>query len=63
MLAYRHSGFWHPADTVKERTALEAHYRAGNAPWMLWETKQQRDPLQSTIADLTSASEPVEHER
>ena len=63
MLAYRHSGFWHPADTVKERTALEAYFRAGDAPWMLWETKQQRDPLQSTIADLTSASEPVEHER
>ena len=24
MMAYRHRGFWHPADTVKERTVLEA---------------------------------------
>ena len=31
MLAYRHRGFWHPADTVKERTALEALYRSGTA--------------------------------
>ncbi len=37
MLAYRHRGFWQPADTVKERTAMEAAYRTGNRPWMLWE--------------------------
>jgi glucose-1-phosphate cytidylyltransferase len=37
MLAYRHPGFWHPADTVKERSALEAAYQSGNRPWMLWD--------------------------
>jgi len=37
MLAYRHRGFWHPADTVKERTAMEAAYRSGHRPWMRWE--------------------------
>ena len=37
VLAYRHTGFWHPADTVKERTALEAAYRSGHCPWMVWE--------------------------
>jgi glucose-1-phosphate cytidylyltransferase len=36
ILGYRHDGFWHPADTVKERTALEAVYRTGVCPWMLW---------------------------
>jgi len=55
MLAYRHSGFWHPADTVKERTALEAAYRSGRSPWMLWESAPQRDPLQAAIAGLGSA--------
>ena len=37
MLAYRHRGFWQPADTVKERTAMEAAYRSGHRPWMRWE--------------------------
>ena len=32
----------------KERTALEAAYRAGNSPWMLWECSD-RDPLQALI--------------
>ena len=58
MLAYRHTGFWHPADTVKERTALEARYRSGNSPWMLWESAPQRDPLQAAIAGL-GAPEPA----
>ena len=37
MLAYRHRGFWQPADTIKERTAMEAAYRSGNRPWMRWD--------------------------
>ena len=57
MMAYRHKGFWHPADTVKERTALEASYRAGRSPWAVWETTRQRDPMQAMIAGMG------EHER
>jgi glucose-1-phosphate cytidylyltransferase len=52
LLAHRHRGFWQPADTVKERHALEAAYLAGNRPWMLWEQEPgttagepRRDPL------------------
>jgi glucose-1-phosphate cytidylyltransferase len=52
MLAYPYRGFWHPADTVKERTALEAAYRAGNAPWMVWNSLPDRDPLQAAIAEI-----------
>jgi glucose-1-phosphate cytidylyltransferase len=51
MMAYRHRGFWQPADTVKERTALEAAYQGGTRPWMLWDTPD-RDPLQAAIAEL-----------
>ena len=50
MFGYRHKGFWHPADTVKERTALEAAYQSGNRPWMLWDSPPDRDPLQAAIA-------------
>jgi glucose-1-phosphate cytidylyltransferase len=51
MMAYRHRGFWQPADTVKERTALEAAYQSGARPWMLWDDPD-RDPLQAAIAEL-----------
>ena len=51
MMAYRHRGFWMPADTVKERTALEAAYQSGARPWMLWDAPD-RDPLQVEISAL-----------
>ena len=61
MMAYRHRGFWQPADTIKERTALEAAYQAGTRPWMLWDTPDRhtpdRDPLQATIAELAGRVE------
>lgn len=50
MYGYRHKGFWHPADTVKERTALEAAYQSGHRPWMVWDAPSDRDPLQAAIA-------------
>jgi glucose-1-phosphate cytidylyltransferase len=56
MMAYRHRGFWQPADTVKERTALEAAYQSGTRPWMLWDAPD-RDPLQAAIAELQDALE------
>lgn len=37
LLAYPYRGFWHPADTVKERAALEESYENGYRPWMLWD--------------------------
>jgi glucose-1-phosphate cytidylyltransferase len=56
MMAYRHKGFWQPADTAKERTALEAEYQSGSRPWMLWEAdptgEPDRDPLQAAIAAI-----------
>ena len=57
MLAYPYRGFWHPADTIKERTALEAAYRAGQAPWMVWNGVGDRDPLQAAIANIDT----IEH--
>lgn len=57
MSAYRHRGFWQPADTVKERNALEAAYQSGARPWMLWESQDtDRDPLQAAIAELHASS-------
>lgn len=58
MLAYRHLGFWHPADTVKERAALEENYRSGWTPWMVWtDPVFPREPPDASIPGL-SAAEP-----
>ena len=36
LMAYRHSGFWQPMDTVRERKILEDLWASGNAPWKCW---------------------------
>lgn len=34
--AYRHDGFWHPMDTLRDRIELENFWNTGKAPWKLW---------------------------
>ncbi len=34
--AYKHSGFWQPMDTLRDRTYLEALWTSGQAPWKVW---------------------------
>jgi len=34
--AYRHSGFWQPMDTLRDRQHLEELWKSGNAPWKVW---------------------------
>ncbi|MEB3179432.1 MAG: glucose-1-phosphate cytidylyltransferase [Nostocaceae cyanobacterium] len=34
--AYRHTGFWHPMDTVRDKQCLEQLWSNGKAPWKLW---------------------------
>lgn len=31
--AYRHTGFWQPMDTLRDKNVLEELWQAGNAPW------------------------------
>ena len=33
LMAYRHEGFWHAMDTVRDRDVLNELWRAGQAPW------------------------------
>ena len=37
LAAYRHSGFWQPMDTMRDRMYLEELWAKGNAPWKVWE--------------------------
>ncbi len=34
--AYRHSGFWHPMDTLRDKMTLDKMWETGQAPWRLW---------------------------
>lgn len=36
LCAYRHHGFWHPMDTLKDKNVLEALWASGQAPWKVW---------------------------
>jgi glucose-1-phosphate cytidylyltransferase len=33
---YKHTGFWHPMDTLRDKTMLEEMWSSGNAPWRSW---------------------------
>ncbi|SPP99931.1 Glucose-1-phosphate cytidylyltransferase [Candidatus Sulfobium mesophilum] len=34
--AYRHNGFWHPMDTLRDKHNLEEMWQSGKAPWKVW---------------------------
>lgn len=36
LLAYTHSGFWQPMDTLRDKNHLEELWHKGQAPWKLW---------------------------
>jgi glucose-1-phosphate cytidylyltransferase len=33
LMAYRHPGFWHAMDTLRDKNYLESLWREGQAPW------------------------------
>jgi glucose-1-phosphate cytidylyltransferase len=37
LMAYKHEGFWHPMDTVRDRDFLNEQWKTGQAPWKIWE--------------------------
>lgn len=62
VLAYRYSGFWSTADTLKERALLEEMYQQENCPWMLWDPSRsgkaspRRDPSAASLGgDIDAA--------
>jgi glucose-1-phosphate cytidylyltransferase len=36
MMAYTHTGFWQPMDTLREKNMLENAWQNGQAPWKVW---------------------------
>jgi len=36
LVAYKHSGFWQPMDTMRDKNYLEELWGTGKAPWKVW---------------------------
>jgi glucose-1-phosphate cytidylyltransferase len=36
LMAWQHSGFWQPMDTLRDKTYLEELWASGRAPWKTW---------------------------
>jgi glucose-1-phosphate cytidylyltransferase len=36
LAAYEHDGFWHPMDTLRDKTYLDELWASGKAPWKVW---------------------------
>ncbi|TAE23151.1 MAG: glucose-1-phosphate cytidylyltransferase [Candidatus Kapaibacterium sp.] len=34
--AYKHTGYWQPMDTLRDKMKLEELWASGNAPWKMW---------------------------
>jgi glucose-1-phosphate cytidylyltransferase len=36
LAAFRHEGFWHPMDTLRDKMVLEELWASGSPPWKVW---------------------------
>ena len=36
LASYRHTGFWQPMDTLREKLQLQELWESGQAPWKIW---------------------------
>lgn len=36
LMAFKHSGFWQPMDTLRDKTFLEELWKDNSAPWKIW---------------------------
>ncbi|MGC9345090.1 MAG: sugar phosphate nucleotidyltransferase, partial [Bacteroidales bacterium] len=35
--AFKHTAFWQPMDTLRDKNLLDGLWKEGNAPWKIWE--------------------------
>ena len=36
LMAFEHTGFWQPMDTIRDRNLMEELWASGKAPWRVW---------------------------
>jgi glucose-1-phosphate cytidylyltransferase len=55
LMAYRHTSFWQPMDTLREKLLLESLWSSGKAPWKTWPTNSGSDGTSSSQARAASS--------
>jgi glucose-1-phosphate cytidylyltransferase len=55
VIAFPYTGYWSPADTVKERAQLEERYGRADCPWMIWDPERSGEtyPSISLLHDVS----------
>ncbi len=51
--AFRHSGFWQPMDTLRDKHYLEELWKSGKAPWKVWGEIEKRAVAKTLNGVLT----------
>jgi len=36
LAAFRHTGFWQPMDTLRDKNVIEKYWEAEKTPWKVW---------------------------
>lgn len=36
LMTYKHTGFWQPMDTMRDKNYLDSLWQSGNIPWKVW---------------------------
>jgi len=55
LMAYRHSGFWHRADTSEDKQFLESLWSRGDPPWMSKTKKSDTRTARSRVVSAKTA--------
>jgi glucose-1-phosphate cytidylyltransferase len=54
LMAYRHTAFWQPMDTLREKHLLDQLWATGKAPWKIWEKDSGAGDASSSRARAAS---------
>jgi glucose-1-phosphate cytidylyltransferase len=48
LVAFKHNGFWHPMDTLRDKRHLESYWEKDDCPWKVWSKPVKREVSQKT---------------
>ncbi|WP_311136883.1 MULTISPECIES: glucose-1-phosphate cytidylyltransferase [Hymenobacter] len=52
LAAFRHTGFWQPMDTLRDKNMLEEMWQQGRAQWKVWSNEPESAEPDPVLADI-----------
>ncbi|MCW9706754.1 glucose-1-phosphate cytidylyltransferase [Fodinibius salsisoli] len=49
LVAFKHDGFWHPMDTLRDKKHLEKYWQQDDCPWHIW-SKRKKTAVPKSLA-------------